>query len=309
MTSNPHRLFHAILCVCLIAAFARVGRAAEAGQEQKFLRFVEDDEGGGRLETAIATYRNAAGVKVHLVAAVHVGEKAYYQGLSKTFAGYDALLYEMIKPKGAAVPQPGVRSDSTLSMFQRMLTDVLELEFQLDAIDYSAKNFVHADLDAETFTRMQEERGESMITLMLRVILDEMSKPQAQQQAQEVSLPELLVALTSPDRARHFKLILGRQFEDIESKVAGLQGPNGSVLLTERNKAAIATLKRTIAAGRKNIGIFYGAAHMSDMAQRLKELGFTYEGTEWRAAWDMTPRPGDVIIKTYKGKPATQPAN
>jgi hypothetical protein len=243
------------------------------------------------------------------VAAVHVGEKKYYQDLSKTFAGYDALLYEMVKPKGAAVPAPGVRSDSTLSMFQRMLTDVLELDFQLDAIDYSQKNFVHADLDAETFARMQEERGESMLTFMLRAILDEMSKPQAQQQAQEVSMIELLVALTSPDRARHFKLILGRQFEDIESKVAGLQGPNGSVLLTERNKAAIAVLQKSIAAGRKDIGVFYGAAHMSDLAQRLKDLGFTHQDTQWRTAWDMTPKAGDIIIKTYKPKPATQPAN
>ena len=31
----------------------------------------------------------------------------------------------------------------------------LDLEFQLDAIDYEAKNFIHADLDAETFQQMQ----------------------------------------------------------------------------------------------------------------------------------------------------------
>ena len=72
--------------------------AAEAGVAGKteFLRFVEGDDGGGKLESAIATYRNADGVKVHLVAALHVGEKSYYQGLSKTFEGYDALLYEMV---------------------------------------------------------------------------------------------------------------------------------------------------------------------------------------------------------------------
>ena len=35
--------------------------------------------------------------------------------------------------------------------------------FQLDGIDYNAGNFVHADLDTETFHRMQEERGESIL--------------------------------------------------------------------------------------------------------------------------------------------------
>src|SRR4051812_16993226 len=63
-----------------------------------FIRFVEDDKGGGRLEAAVVTYRNAKGVTVHLVSALHVGEKSYYEGLTKTFRGYDAVLYELIKP-------------------------------------------------------------------------------------------------------------------------------------------------------------------------------------------------------------------
>ena len=68
----------------------------DAAKKTEFLRFVEGGDGGGKLESAIATYRNADGVKVHLVSALHVGEKSYYQGLSKTFETYDALLYEMV---------------------------------------------------------------------------------------------------------------------------------------------------------------------------------------------------------------------
>jgi hypothetical protein len=125
---------------------------------------------------------------------------------------------------------------------------------------------------------------------------------------EEISLTEVLVALTSPDRARHFKLILGRQFEDIESKVAGLEGPGGSVLVTERNKAAIRVLKETIDQGKKNIGIFYGGAHMTGLAQQLKEMGFNRVDTEWRVAWDMTAKEGDVVVKVVKKKPETQPS-
>jgi len=307
MIARYRPLFPSVLCLLLIAASARAAAPAPAKEHsEKFIRFVEDDEGGGRLEAAITTFRNADGVVVHLVSAVHVAENKYYQNLTRTFATYDALLYEMIKPKDVAVPDLSQRSDSMLSMFQRLLKDVLELEFQLDAINYTARNFVHADLDAETFLRLQEERGESMMALLLRVMLNEMANPQ--KPAQEVSLIELLAAFTSPDRARHLKLILGRQFEDIESKIAGLEGPNGSVLVSERDKAAIAALKNTMAKGKKTIGIFYGAAHMPDLSRRLADLGFKPVAKEWRVAWDMTPREGDVVIKVVKKKPTTQPA-
>ncbi len=304
------RLLAALVCVSLLSAFVRPALAedkADAGKkpDSKFLRFIDDGDGGGRLEAAITTYEKD-GVKVHLVSAVHVGEKKYYDGLAKTFQGYDSLLYEMVKPKDAPVPGAGARSESMVSAFQRMLKDALELEFQLDAIDYTAKNFVHADLDAETFEKMQAERGESIFTLMLRQLLDEMSKPQ---QAPEIELPELLMAFLSPDSARHFKLILAKQFQDIDAKVSGLEGPGGSVLVTERNNAAINVLKDSIAKGQKNIGIFYGAAHMSGMSKKIEEMGFKWVDTEWRVAWDMTPKEGDFIIKQVKKKPEAAQQN
>ena len=309
-----HRFLPGLIVLSLLAFVQQPSRAEQAAaapnaEKEKFLRFVEDDDGGGRLEAAIVTYENDKGARVHLVSAVHVGERKYFTDLAKTFEGYDALLYEMVKPRDAAVPGPGVQSDSMVSTFQRLLKDLLELEFQLDAIDYRAKNFVHADLTAEEFVQLQEERGESILSLMLRAMMAEMQKPQ---QAPEISLPELLVAFTSPDRARHFKMILGRQFEDMEQKVAGLEGPNGSVLVTERNKAAIRILKETVAKGKKNVGLFYGAAHMPDLSKRLAEAGFKPVKTEWRVAWDMTAREGDVIVKTVKKKqpePQPQPAN
>lgn len=304
---RSHRFLPYLMVLALVGFLHRpavaeqpAGAAAGAAEGQKFLRFVEDDEGGGRLEAAIVTYQNDKGQTVHLVSAVHVGERKYFADLTKTFDGYDVLLYEMVKPKDADVPGPGVQSDSMVSTFQRLLTDLLELEFQLDAIDYRKKNFVHADLTVEEFVQLQEERGESILTLMMRAMMAEMQKPQ---QVPEISLPELLVALTSPDRARHFKMILGRQFEDMEQKVAGLEGPNGSVLVSERNKAAIRILKETLAKGKKNVGLFYGAAHMPDLSKRLAEAGFKAVKSEWRVAWDMTPKEGDIIIKQVKKKP------
>jgi hypothetical protein len=50
-------------------------------------------------------------------------------------------------------------------------------------------------------------------------------------------------------------------------------------------------LDQTIAQGKKNISIFYGAAHLPDMGSRLRERGFTPVQTQWQTAWDLTIRP------------------
>jgi len=58
-----------------------------------------------------------------------------------------------------------------VSFIQQALKDVLELDYQLDAIDYSARNFVHADLTYEEFERLQTERGESIFMLIFQQML------------------------------------------------------------------------------------------------------------------------------------------
>ncbi len=285
--------------------FSPCGAFAAEQKAAQFIRFLDDNDGGGKLQTAIATYRNKQGARVHLLAAVHVADTQYYKDLGRTFEKYDVLLYEMVKPKGVAVPAPDRRQAHAVGFIQRMLKDVLELDYQLDAIDYSARNFVHADLTYEEFERLQSERGESIFMLIFQQMLRELGKPQ-NIQASDLTLAELLVALTSPDRARHLKLLLARQFDNIEEQLAGFDGPNGTVLVTERNKAAVAALKTALAEGHRNIGIFYGAAHMKGISKMLSEMGFEPAGVEWRTAWDMTPRPGDIVVRQAK-EPTTRP--
>jgi hypothetical protein len=267
-----------------LIAFSQARADDNATSKNEFLKFVDDGKGGGKLETAIDTYRNDTGATVHLVAAVHIADQSYYDGLNKTFKGYDALLYEMVKPKDADPPQPGEeRSNSMISVIQRFMKDTLDLKFQLDAIDYTAPNFVHADLDAETFQKMEEDRGESIWTLMLQQMLKQMMNPPENQP--EIGMGDLLQALTSPDRARQLKLLLGRQFSDIETQMSGF---GGTVLLTERNKACFKVLDQQLADGKHNVGIFYGAGHMTEMEKMLLKRGFHKTAAEWRVAWDMS---------------------
>src|SRR4051812_43250604 len=267
--------------------------AVDKAESQKFLRFVEEGQDGGRLETAIATYKNDKGQQVQLVAAIHIADTGYFAALNKKFEGYDALLYEMVKPKDMGAPgRDAVRANGIdiVHILQKGLKTFLDLDYQLEGIDYSKKNFVHADLTAEEFNRMQDERGESIMGLMLQQMLKELMKGD-NGKAQDMDPMQLLAALSSEDSARQLKLILAKQFENMDEMVAGLEGPNGSVLVTERNKAALKVLKDTIAAGKKNIGIFYGAAHMKDMEKRLTEdMGFKRTAVEYRVAWDLTPQ-------------------
>ena len=48
---------------------------------------------------------------------------------------------------------------------------------------------------------------------------------------------------------------------------------------------------------------------MSGMSKKLEEMGFKWVDTEWRVAWDMTPKEGDFIIKQVKKKPEAVPQN
>jgi hypothetical protein len=289
------------LCLPLLAPSARadqqqqkVAATLPSADGTPFMRFVDDNHGGGRLETAIATYRNDAGQTVRLVAAVHIGEKSYYEGLNDTFRSDDAVLYEMVKPKGMGAPVPHAPAKSGISQFQHFLKDSLNLDFQLDDVDYSRPNFVHADMDAETFEKMQDERGESMFTLMLRQMMDTMSHPENGPAANldgDQLTNELITLITRPDSERQLKLLLARHMGDAEKAAAGLDGPNGSVILTERNKAALKVLADTLKQGKQHISVFYGAAHMPSMSQTLvKDMGFHEVGVEYRMAWDLAIR-------------------
>jgi hypothetical protein len=274
----------ALVGTCGIAvAESTTSPASTQPTQVRFIRFV-GDANGGSLETSDIRYRNAAGATVRLVSAVHIADEAYFADLNESFKGCDAVLYEMVKPHDAGAPEPG-ESHSDISKLQRFLKDTLDLSFQLDEIDYNAKNFVHADLDAETFTKMQAERGESFASLMLSQLIKSLTNPQAQTSPDDVT--DSLDLMTRPDGTRQFKLILARQMGSIERGAMGLDAMNGSVLLTERNKAAIRVLRDSLKQGKKNIAIFYGAAHMEDLADRLDLLGFEPVSTKWHAAWDV----------------------
>jgi len=138
--------------------FAAEKPQAKPEAEAGYIRFREHDKGAA-MEVAILQMKNAkTGAQVDLIGAVHIGDKAYYEELNKIFKDYDRVLYEMLKPKklDPAKPRDPKRKQSGISRLQNFMGEKLDLEFQLDIVDYSAKNFVHADMTPRQFARRQK---------------------------------------------------------------------------------------------------------------------------------------------------------
>jgi hypothetical protein len=313
----------AATCLCLFVllsccAYGGEAEPAAEAREGQFLRLVRDDEGEPlSLEAAIVHCapedRNPSGPTVDLISAVHVAEKSYYDELNRLFTQYDAVLYELVAPEGTRIPKGGYEAGGNpVSMLQGGMTQLLELEFQLKGIDYTRKNLVHADMSPEQFAESMRQRGESMLQVFLRMLGYAMARS-AEDPAASSDF-RLLIALFDENRALAIKRILAEQFEDLEGSLNAIEGPEGSTLISERNKIALAVLRKEIEAGKRKLAIFYGAGHMPDFQKRLgDDFGLAPAGSRWLKAWDLKSEPaagepGESPPSTPNAQPALNPA-
>ena len=264
-----------------------------------FTRLLEDrDKQPVGFQTAIVKYVSPkkTGIEVDLVSVVHVGDKAYYASLNKAFEEYDVVLYELVAPPDRAVPKPGRTSSNPIAQLQTMITQVLELESQLEEVDYTAKNFVHADLSPEGMAKVMKDRGEDSLTLTLGIMADvlrEMNKQQNKPKGNKMPVEDLdpVALLLDPNRSSTLKSVMARQLQMSANEEMALGKTAHTILVEDRNKAAMEVFKKQLAKGKKKIAIFYGAAHMKDFERRLKdEYGLKKDSTKWLTAWSMTPK-------------------
>ncbi|MHC4400562.1 MAG: hypothetical protein ACYTG0_12875 [Planctomycetota bacterium] len=292
-SQKPTRLT-LLIVVCI--AFCTIGVAeppSKEAQKGQFLRLRKTDDGSPvALEAAIVRFApkdsGEADFSVDLISAVHVAEASYYSQLNRRFEQYDVVLYELVAPEGTNVPKGGPRGSggSAVSMLQGFMTNVLELEFQLRGIDYTKDNLVHADMSPEQFGESMRRRGESVLQTFFRMMGYAMAR-QASDPAGSSDL-RLLLAFLDKDRALAMKRVFAEQFEDLEGSLTAISGPEGSTLITERNKVALEVLRKQVAQDKKKIAIFYGAGHMFDFAGRLRDdFDLAPVSTEWLVAWDL----------------------
>lgn len=291
-----------------------------------YVRYTGDDQ-RGKLETVVVTMRNKAGVNVELIGAVHIADAAYYKALNELFATYDELLFELVdgqklkagaeniprKPaakagrpankKGVPVKtEPATSEDEettgadeekpnpAFALLRGMMQgfgSYFRLQYQTEGIDYKAKNFVHADVSMEDFERLQSEHGESFATIFQKALESEMNKA-GKKDKNEPKGGQLLLALLGDSSG--LKIAMARILGNVETIGEEVGFGADSVIVGERNRVALEVLDREVKAGRKNLGIFYGAAHLEDMEKRLEKRGYQRTAERWLTAWDIKPR-------------------
>ncbi len=279
-----------------VEAAAKDGDKKEGKKKEdgpKYIRLSRDEkEKPLALQTNIIHFTKPADdpkdppIRIDLIGAVHVGEKSYYKDLNKRFEDYEVVLYELVAPEGTRVPKDGERKGvpHPVAGMQLGMKSMLELEFQLEQIDYQKENLVHADMSPEEFDKSMKDRGESFAQMFLRM----MGQGMAQQQKEGGGDLDLLLALFAKDRARKLKIGMAKQFEDMEGQLAMFDGKDGSTIITERNRRCFDVLTKQLKEGKKHIGVFYGAGHLADMEKRLlADFGCKRGEEEWLTAWKL----------------------
>ncbi|MEM8670295.1 MAG: hypothetical protein AAGG48_22410 [Planctomycetota bacterium] len=260
----------------------------------KYLRVNKSDSNQPQaLQTAIVRFRGKpnskyAGRVVDLVGVVHIGQEEYYKDLNKRLSKYDSVLYELVAPDGTRIkPEDLEKRRSLLSSMQTGMKDMLNLEYQLEKIDYMAENFKHADMSPDEFAKDFERRGDSVLKMVARM----MGAGMASSAATGGDAGMLLALLSGENRSMKMKQVMAQQLVDIETVTAGMSDENGEdTLIKGRNAKAFEVLTEVLKDdSKKRIAVFYGAGHLPDMAERLeRDFNMAARKTIWLDGWDLT---------------------
>jgi len=261
-------------------------------EKTEFLRIKKDkDDKPVSLQLANARYVPISGIPngmyVDLISAVHIADKSYYQNLNELFKTYDVVLYELVAEEGTKVGDKNAgEGKSLLSAVQMGMKNILGLSFQLDEVDYSPENFVHADISPEDFKKSMDEKGESFFSMFLRMWLVGLQQQATNPNA--VNDVELIMAMFSDNRERDLKIIAAQQFMNMDPVMKSIEGDKGSTIVSTRNLKALKVLRQEIEKGNKTFAIFYGAAHMPEMAEvMMEEFKLKPDIVNWVDAWDL----------------------
>ena len=284
----------AAACLAVTFPVAAV-EPADGAPGSEWIRVQRDDRDRPvAMQTAVVRYvprdANQPSVSVDLIGAVHVADRAYYDQLNQDFEQYDALLYELVAPQGTIITKEDVESNGhPVRSMQNGMKLLFELDHQLEGIDYTKENFVHADMSPTEFAQAMEDRDESIMQLFFRMMgrgIAQQSKLQAEGRSTDF---DMLSAFFSQNRALSLKRAMADQFENMDSMIVGLGGPNGTTLIAGRNQVALDVLQGQLEDGKEKIGIFYGAGHLVDMDKRLRErFDLKPVSVRWLTAWDLS---------------------
>ena len=294
LAKDLHRGLATLLGMAPMLAMACLAVAEEPTSDKDWMRVHQDkEEKPLSLQTAIGRYEGAGpkgSVVVDLVGAVHVGDKSYYRELNKRFRDYDVVLYELVAAPETRIERGlKAKNDNPLGVLQNGMKATLGLEHQLEFIDYTRPNFVHADMTPTQMLESMKKREESFLKMYFRMVGQSIAQQSEKMAAGESMEIDLFKAVVSDNREQNMKIVLANQMADMEGMLDGLGGKQGSTLINERNRIAFEVLDRELKRGRRKVAVFYGAGHLSDMDKRLtNDFGLRQTGKDWVNAWDLT---------------------
>lgn len=270
-------------------------------EETKFIRIKKDNKNRPvSLQLANARYVPIDGIpndlSVDLISAVHIADQSYYENLNTLFKKYDVVLFESVSKKikdntrlNKKYKSKKKSKRSLISKLQIAIGESLDLDFQMDIIDYSAKNFVHADLSPKEFFQSMEENGESFASWTVNAMLisyqQHMSNP-----GKSYSMNiDFMMAMMSENSEIGLKKFAANLLVDDENGLKMFEGNNGSTIITARNNRVLKVLREQIEKGHKKFAIFYGAGHMQEMEKTLMmEFKLKPDQVNWIDAWNLT---------------------
>ena len=257
---------------------------------ERFVRIKKDKNGKAvALQTSSTRYTKKEGATelyIDLIGVVHIGEKEYYEKLNKQFQQYDALLYELVAPKGTRIVKGQKRGGfNPIAGLQKGMQSMLGLQFQLDHIEYSAKNFVHADMSPTEMSESMTKNDESVAKMIFKMMGSTMAMQGSKTGMSDI---KLMSALFSGDKKR-VRRVMAEQMSNLDSALVMFNGKEGSTIINHRNGKCFEVLDEEMKKGKKKIGIFYGAGHLPDMEKRLLSDKYKMKAGKqiWYDAWKL----------------------
>jgi hypothetical protein len=309
-----------LLAPLVALAPALFAEAPKTTPQFSFIRGQETPAQLSSLQTLSAEYKPAGGngPSIWLISVAHLGTAEYYKAIQKRLDAQSRVLFEGV---GAEKLQQGAQLDSAGGI-QGQLAKSLGLVFQLDAIDYKRPHFVNSDLTVEGLQNAITERSEkrpdtktkpdgksspgtngSEPSLNGTKLPDKVDNETFNQLMDAIhgegQMAESLGALiglvgSTPEMRETTKLMLiealGQAGEMIDMAKAASPDIKDlfEVLITERNEEVVRQLQANLPklAKDQSIAVFYGAAHMDEIARQLTtELKYQPATQEWDTAF------------------------
>ena len=271
---------------CLITGFF-ISFAFSAEPDLDAARLVEKDN-IKTLETGIWSYQKDR-CTLDLVGVIHIADSGYYQKLNTLFESYDTVFFEMVANKSALkalrsrdnkAPNKKGENLSELNKMYSLYQTLMDLSLQTKEIDYSKKNFIHADMTETQFHKAQKNAGETLSTFIMGADIDLSKVDQGimtramMTGESNILKTELIELLASADNS----------FESDGQE---------SVLLGARNDTCLSIVNDNLQKNKElqNVAIFYGAAHLPDFHNKLIAQGWVLKTQDWLTAWKIEQVP------------------